>query len=75
MEFLGQVLAWFYMAIPVGSALGYVLGGAVARSSIGELGARLLGIHAESWRWAFYLVVVPGLAILSTRTPLLARSE
>src|SRR6478672_3302348 len=24
----GRVLAWFYMAIPVGSALGYVLGGA-----------------------------------------------
>src|SRR5215471_9297081 len=39
----GQVLAWFYMAIPVGSALGYVLGGAVARSSIGQLGARWFG--------------------------------
>src|SRR5439155_19147327 len=25
----GQILAWFYMAIPVGSALGYILGGAV----------------------------------------------
>jgi MFS family permease len=59
----GQMLAWFYMAIPVGSALGYVLGGSVARSGIGELGQRLLGIHAESWRWAFYLVVVPGLAL------------
>ncbi len=59
----GQVLAWFYMAIPVGSALGYVLGGAVAASSIGELGGRLLGIHAESWRWAFFLVVPPGLVL------------
>jgi MFS family permease len=59
----GQMLAWFYMAIPVGSALGYVLGGAVARSSIGELGARLLGVHSESWRWAFYLVVLPGLIL------------
>ncbi len=59
----GQVLAWFYAAIPVGSALGYVLGGAVARSSIGELGERLFGIHAESWRWAFYLVVLPGMAL------------
>ena len=56
----GQVLAWFYMAIPVGSALGYVLGGAVAHSGIGALGARLLGLRAESWRWAFYLVVIPG---------------
>jgi len=26
----GRILAWFYLAIPVGSALGYVLGGAVA---------------------------------------------
>lgn len=59
----GQILAWFYMAIPVGSALGYVLGGAVAVSSIGDLGSRLLGIHAESWRWAFFLVVPPGLIL------------
>jgi 1-acyl-sn-glycerol-3-phosphate acyltransferase len=59
----GQVLSWFYMAIPVGSALGYVLGGAVAASSINDLGARLLGIHAESWRWAFFLVVPLGLAL------------
>ena len=57
----GQVLSWFYMAIPVGSALGYVLGDAVARSGIGAWGHHLLGgAHAESWRWAFYLVVVPG---------------
>jgi MFS transporter, Spinster family, sphingosine-1-phosphate transporter len=59
----GQVLAWFYMAIPVGSALGYVLGGAVANSSIGEVAGRLLGVHTDSWRWAFYLVVPPGLAL------------
>ena len=39
----GQVLAWFYMAIPVGSALGYVLGGWVASSGLGEWGARTLG--------------------------------
>jgi MFS family permease len=59
----GQILAWFYMAIPVGSALGYVLGGAVAASSIGDFGAHRLGIHAESWRWAFFLVVPPGLVL------------
>lgn len=59
----GQILAWFYMAIPVGSALGYVLGGAVAASSIGDLGTHLLGIHAESWRWAFFLVAPPGLIL------------
>jgi MFS family permease len=45
----GQVLAWFYMAIPVGSALGFVLGEQVA----GALG----------WRWAFYVVVVPGILL------------
>jgi len=46
----GSVLAWFYMAIPVGSALGYVFGGAMAESSLG-------------WRWAFYLVVLPGILL------------
>jgi MFS family permease len=59
----GRVLALFYMAIPVGSALGFVLGGAVSHSSIGALGADWFGIQAESWRWAFYLVVVPGLVL------------
>ena len=59
----GQVLAWFYMAIPVGSALGYVLGGWIAGSRIGDWGAAVLGIRQESWRWAFYLVVVPGLLL------------
>lgn len=59
----GQVLAWFYMAIPVGSALGYVLGERVAKSGIGGWGARVLGLHPESWRWAFFLVVIPGLLL------------
>jgi MFS family permease len=59
----GQVLAWFYMAIPVGSALGYVLGEQVAKSSIGDWGSGVLGIRAEGWCWAFYLVVAPGLAL------------
>ncbi|MDP9172532.1 MAG: MFS transporter [Planctomycetota bacterium] len=43
----GSVLAWFYMAIPVGSAVGYVLGGQIA--------AML------NWRWAFFAVVPPGI--------------
>ncbi|HTS55053.1 MAG TPA: MFS transporter [Burkholderiales bacterium] len=59
----GQVLAWFYMAIPVGSALGYVLGGWVANSGIGEWGAGAIGARPESWRWAFYLVVPPGILL------------
>jgi MFS family permease len=45
----GQVLAWFFMAIPVGSALGYVLGGMI-QASLG-------------WRWAFFLVTPPGLLL------------
>lgn len=45
----GAVLAWFYMAISVGSALGYVLGGFV-------------GVHM-GWRWAFLVVVPPGIAL------------
>src|SRR5262245_24228527 len=45
----GRVMAWFYLAIPVGSALGYTLG---------DLAAANL-----SWRWAFYLVMPPGLLL------------
>ena len=37
-ESRGRILAWFYVAIPVGSALGYVLGGWVANSSHRRLG-------------------------------------
>jgi MFS family permease len=45
----GRVMAVFYTAIPVGSALGYVIGG-------------LVGAHL-GWRWAFYLVTPPGLLL------------
>jgi MFS family permease len=45
----GSVLAYFYLAIPVGGALGYALGGQMAAS---------LG-----WRWAFFSVVPPGLVL------------
>ncbi len=43
------VLSWFYAAIPVGSALGFILGGLVAA--------------AWGWQWAFYVVVPPGLIL------------
>jgi MFS family permease len=49
-EHRGRILAWFYMAIPVGSALGFVLGGIVADTSWG-------------WRGAFLVVVLPGLLL------------
>jgi MFS family permease len=45
----GWVLAWFYMALPVGIALGFVLGEQVAK--------------AYNWRWAFYVVVAPGILL------------
>jgi MFS family permease len=45
----GRVMSVFYTAIPVGSALGYVIGG-------------LVGAHM-GWRWAFYLVTPPGLLL------------
>jgi len=49
LERRGRTLAYFYLAMPVGGALGYAFGG-----KIGDL----LG-----WRWAFYLVVPPGLLL------------
>ena len=59
----GQVLAWFYMAIPVAGALGYVIGESVAKSGLGAWGESVFGLKAESWRWAFYLVVPPGILL------------
>ena len=49
LEERGRKMSYFYMAIPVGSALGYVFGGSVA--------ARF------GWRWPFYLVTIPGLLL------------
>jgi len=46
----GQVLSWFYLAIPVGSAVGFIVGDQFARSALG-------------WRWGFYSVVVPGILL------------
>ena len=45
----GRILAWFYVAIPVGSALGYLLGG-------------VLG-HRFGWHSAFLMVGLPGLLL------------
>jgi MFS family permease len=46
----GQVLAWFYAAIPFGGALGYALGDGLLTAS-------------GSWRVPFYAVVAPGLLL------------
>jgi predicted MFS family arabinose efflux permease len=45
----GRMMSIFYAAIPVGSALGYIIGG-------------LIGAHL-GWRWAFYLVTPPGVLL------------
>jgi len=45
----GKIMAWFYAAIPVGSALGFVLGGLFASEG--------------NWHWAFLLTLPPGLAL------------
>lgn len=45
----GRVLAWFYAAIPVGSALGMVLGSLFAAPG--------------KWHWAFLLTLPPGLLL------------
>jgi len=46
----GSWLAIFYTAIPVGGALGYLTGGAVENAT-------------HSWRQAFYVAGIPGLAL------------
>ena len=45
----GRILSFFYLAIPVGSALGYLFGG-------------LLG-HYAGWHAAFLVVSVPGILL------------
>jgi MFS family permease len=45
----GRIFAIFYMAIPVGAALGYVVGGAVSQ--------------AWGWRAAFFVAALPGLLL------------
>ncbi|HEY8670594.1 MAG TPA: MFS transporter [Terriglobales bacterium] len=55
----GRILGVFYLAIPVGSAAGYLLGGHLAPS--------------HGWRFPFYIAAAPGfflaLAILFVREP------
>ncbi len=46
----GRKLAWFYAAIPVGSALGFAIGGYMRELT-------------DSWRWGFYSIVPPMLVL------------
>ncbi|WP_181197214.1 spinster family MFS transporter, partial [Enhygromyxa salina] len=75
----GRMLAYFYLAIPVGSALGYVLGGTIADNwealfSVETVGMLGLGEAADpGWRLAFLVAGAPGLvfaiAALALREP------
>lgn len=60
---LNKKLSLFYVAIPVGAALGYVLGGALA--------------SAFSWRAAFYVAALPTalLALTLLRFPEVSRTK
>ncbi|HEY3928260.1 MAG TPA: MFS transporter [Candidatus Koribacter sp.] len=55
----GRIMAIFYVAIPVGTAIGYLLGGALG--------------HTYGWRMPFYVCAVPGvilgLLLLVVREP------
>lgn len=58
----GRMLAYFYVAIPVGAALGYVLGGVVAESAPQILtGVGLAPDAIAGWRLAFVISGAPGL--------------
>jgi len=45
-ELRGRMLSIFYLAIPVGTAMGYILGGSLG--------------HRYGWRMPFYVAAVPG---------------
>jgi multidrug resistance protein len=45
----GRIMAVFYVAIPVGTAIGYLLGGALG--------------HAHGWRMPFYVCSAPGVLL------------
>src|ERR1700730_17121348 len=55
-ETRGRIMAIFFAAIPVGSALGYVIGGVV-------LTHLTIVPEADRWRWALCIVAVPGIAL------------
>ena len=70
-----RALAIFYLAIPVGAALGYVLGGLISQHHekltllplLANALEHLTGQHFEDtsrgWRMAFFVVGLPGLAV------------
>jgi MFS family permease len=58
----GSSLSTFYMAIPLGYALGYILGGAIAKNWVAIVGPDVL----TGWRGAFLMVGGPGVVVALT---------
>lgn len=57
----GRVIGLFYLALPVGGALGYATGGIISDSQWGADVAKFLTGSSHAWRSAFLVVGVPGL--------------
>lgn len=63
----GRKLAYFYLAIPMGSAIGFMLGGAISANATEWFGPalfeflRLDAFPAPGWRLAFWIAGIPGL--------------
>lgn len=51
LKYRGKAITIFYIAIPVGSALGFIYGG------------KMQAVPGLDWRWAFYCMVPPGLLL------------
>lgn len=58
----GSALSMFYLAVPLGYALGYILGGAIAKQWEAAMGHDLLA----GWRAAFLVVGGPGVVLALT---------
>jgi len=71
----GRALGVFYVAIPIGAALGYVLGGWISdhyrqltllpllESGLERLTGQHFAEDSRGWRMAFFVVGLPGLAV------------
>lgn len=85
----GRVMGIFYLALPVGAAIGYGVGGImealaaqhadVIHDATSRLGISWIGASLVGWRSAFWVVGLPGLAIaalgLAIREPARGASD